>query len=111
MIHQLRIYQIEPTLKDAFDKRFKEHAWRIMKSYGFKVVAMWYSAFDGKTEFVYILQWPDEQTIQKQWAAFMADAEWEAIKRTSRGKYGEMVLGKVRDQALTSVNWFSDSSI
>lgn len=111
MIHQLRIYQIDPTLKDAFDSRFREHALRIMKSYDFKIVAMWYSEFEGKTEFVYILQWPDEEVMRKQWDAFMADAEWEEMKRVSREKYGEMVLSKMRDQVLIKVNWFDVSSI
>lgn len=91
MIHQLRIYQINPDLKAEFDERFHKHASRIMKSYGFDVKAMWYSEFEGKTEFVYILQWPDSATLQKQWDAFMADAEWKDIKRKSREEHGEMV--------------------
>jgi hypothetical protein len=111
MIHQLRIYQIEPKLKDAFDERFREHALRIMKSYDFEVVAMWYSNFDHKTEFVYILRWPDEEAMRKQWAAFMADTEWEEIKRISRDKYGEMVLSKERDQILEDVSWFNNGQM
>lgn len=106
MIHQLRIYKIDPTLKEVFDKRFNEHAYRIMKSYGFVIAAMWYSEYDGQLEFVYILEWSDETTLNKQWDAFMADTEWEAIKKKSREQYGEMVLGKVRDQILEDTTWF-----
>jgi hypothetical protein len=67
MIHQLRIYEIDKDLKAAFDKRFREHASRIMKSYEFIIVAMWYSEYAGKTEFVYILRWPDATTMRAQW--------------------------------------------
>lgn len=109
MIHQLRMYRIHPDLKAEFDIRFRDHASRIMKSYDFNIVAMWYSEYEGDTEFVYILQWPDEDTMRKQWAAFMADAEWEAIKKQSRKTYGEMVLAKVRDQVLTDTDWFSNA--
>jgi hypothetical protein len=106
MIHQLRIYRINPDLKTEFDARFRDHASRIMKSYNFHVVAMWYSEFEGSTEFVYILRWPDESTMREQWDAFMADIEWADIKKQSREAYGEMVLAKVRDQVLADTNWF-----
>ncbi len=106
MIHQLRIYQIKPDLKTAFDTRFRKYAVRIMQSYGFNIKAMWFSESEGKTEFVYILEWSDKATLEKQWAAFMADSEWEEIKRKSREQYGEMVLAKLRDQVLESTDWF-----
>lgn len=79
-----------------------------MRSHNFKIVAMWYSDFEDRTEFVYILEWLDEATMQKQWAAFMADGEWEAIKKQTREAYGEMVLAKVRDQVLNDTDWFSN---
>lgn len=106
MIHQLKIYQINPDLKTAFDTRFREHAVRIMQTYGFNIKAMWFSESEGKTDFVYILEWSDIATLEKQWAAFMTDSEWEEIKRKSREQYGEMVLAKLRDQVLESTHWF-----
>lgn len=107
-INQLRIYRINPTLKNEFDMRFRDHASRIMQRYGFEIVSMWYSETEEGLEFVYILQWPDLETKEKQWAAFMADEEWEAIKQESREQYGEMVLAKVRDQVLNETTWFQN---
>ncbi len=109
MVHQLRIYQINPELKTEFDTRFRKHAVRIMQSYGFDIKAMWYSKFEDRTEFVYILEWSDTKTLEKQWAAFMADKEWEDIKLKSREQHGEMVIAKVRDQILESTDWFSNN--
>ncbi len=109
MINQLRIYQIEPRLKAEFDARFKDHASRIMRSYGFNIIAMWYSETDEATEFVYILSWPDEETMRKQWKAFMSDAEWGDIKKKSRALHGEMVLKKVCDRTLNPTAWFNNS--
>jgi hypothetical protein len=90
-IHQLRIYHIEADNRDAFHDRFRDHAARIMKKYGFHVIAMWESAFDGRTEFVYLLEWPDVATMRRQWDAFMADEEWARIKRETGRVHGTFV--------------------
>ena len=59
VIHQLRIYEIFDSNKNAFHDRFREHAMRIMAKYDFKIVATWESKKDNRTEFVYLLEWPD----------------------------------------------------
>lgn len=71
---------------------------------------MWYSKTETKLEFVYILQWPDKDTMYKQWEEFMSDTEWETIKKESREKHGEMVLAKVRDQVLEPTTWFKQTT-
>lgn len=73
MIHQLRIYEIFEHNKAAFHDRFRDHAARIMRSYGFHIVGMWEARTARRTEFVYLLAWPDEVTKQAAWAKFMAD--------------------------------------
>lgn len=67
-----------------------------------------FRSFNDQLEFIYILEWPDETTMRKQWEAFMADAEWENIKQQSREQYSEMVLGKLKDQVLQDTGWFKD---
>jgi hypothetical protein len=62
MIHQLRINEIFEDRKDAFHARFRDHDARIMRRYGFHIVAMWEAKMDKRTEFVYLLEWPDERT-------------------------------------------------
>jgi hypothetical protein len=99
MIHQLRIYEIFDTNKIAFHARFRDHAARIMRKYDFQIVAMWETKFEHKTEFVYLLEWPDEATKTAQWAAFMADAEWAEIKRVTSAKHGVLV-GEIEDRVL-----------
>lgn len=110
MINQLRIYLVNPKLKTEFDTRFREHAMRIMKTYDFTFKAAWYSEHEDSLQFVYILEWPDAAKLEKQWASFMADEEWEDIKRKSREQYGEMVLAKIRDQVLESTDWFDNTT-
>lgn len=100
VIHQLRIYEIFENNKQAFHERFRDHAMRIMARYDFKIVAQWETTHDGRTEFVYLLQWPDEATLKDRWARFMADQEWAAIKKRTAAEHGKLV-GDIEDRVLT----------
>jgi hypothetical protein len=105
MIQQLRIYEIFEKNKAAFHTRFRDHAARIMQTrYGFRIVAMWETTFGDRTEFNYLLEWPDEAAKTAAWAAFMADAEWSEIKRVTHAEHGFMV-GKIEDRVLIPVDY------
>lgn len=102
MIHQLRIYEIYDHNKAAFHKRFRDHAMRIMRSYNFNILAMWESKTDKRTEFVYLLEWPDEKTMNQAWQEFKANEEWKRIKKETNAGYGDLV-GEIQDRALHPV--------
>ncbi|MBV6451718.1 MAG: hypothetical protein MHPDNHAH_02465 [Anaerolineales bacterium] len=99
MIHQLRIYEIFEHNKAAFHARFRDHAMRIMKKYGFEFVALWEARDEQKTEFVYILAWQDEATKNAAWENFRADEEWKEVKRVTSAQYGDLV-GAIEDRVL-----------
>jgi hypothetical protein len=103
MIHQLRIYEIFEANKVAFHARFRDHAARIMKRHAFDIVAMWETKAETRTEFVYLLRWPDEETETSAWAAFMADQEWADIKRATRDQ-GNLV-GRIEDRVLALTDY------
>ena len=62
------------------------------------IAAMWEAKTERRTEFVYLLRWPDEQTKIDAWAAFMADQEWEDIKRATRDR--DRLVGEIEDRLL-----------
>ena len=99
MVQQLRIYEIFEHNKAAFHARFRDHAARIMRRYGFSIVGMWEAAGAARTEFVYLLEWPDEAALAAAWAAFRADEEWQAIKRATSAAHGDLV-GAIEDRVL-----------
>ena len=107
MIHQLRIYEIFEQNKAAFHDRFRDHAARIMRTYSFNILAMWETETDQRTEFVYLLAWPDESTMRSAWAAFMADEEWKEIKRITSAQHGDLV-GDIEDRVLMSTSYSPD---
>jgi len=104
VIHQLRIYEIFEQNKAAFHKRFSKHALRIWQAYGFKLVAAWESQGEGRTEFLYLLAWPDEATMRSAWMKFKADEEWIEVKRVMAAQYGELV-GKIEEKVLTPTSY------
>lgn len=111
MIQQLRIYEIFEKNKTAFHARFRDHAARIMRTkYGFQIVAMWETKFADRTEFAYLLEWPDEAAKTSAWAAFMADAEWTEIKRVTHAEHGLMV-GQIEDRLLVPVDYSPSLSL
>ena len=78
---------------------------RIMQvRYGFRIVAMWETQFEARTEFVYLLEWSDEAAKTAAWAAFMSDAEWTEIKRVTSVEHGVLV-GAIEDRLLASVDY------
>ncbi|MFE0018121.1 NIPSNAP family protein [Mesorhizobium sp. NPDC059054] len=104
VIHQLRIYEIFEANKAAFHARFRDHAIRIMKKYGFDFIALWETQPQGRTEFVYLLRWPDEQTMTDAWARFMADSEWSEIKERTATESGSMV-GQITERVLRPTDY------
>lgn len=104
MIHQLRIYEIFEHSKQAFHERFRDHAARIMRTYGFEIVAMWEARGERRTEFVYLLAWPDEPTKTAAWTRFMADEEWKEVKRVTGARHGNLV-GAIEDRPLVLTDY------
>jgi hypothetical protein len=103
-VQQLRIYEIFDRNKAAFHARFRDHAQRIMKRHGFDILAMWETKQGDRTEFVYLLQWPDERTMKRSWDRFMADEEWSRIKKEWAAVHGQAV-GEIQDRTLKRTDY------
>jgi hypothetical protein len=99
VIHQIRIYEIFDNNKKAFHDRFRDHAMRIMAKYDFKIVATWESKKDNRTEFVYLLEWPNRETMADRWEKLLRDQEWIKIKKETGEMYGPLV-GEIQDRTL-----------
>ena len=104
MIQQLRIYEIFERNKAAFHARFRDHAAPIMRKYGFRILGMWEANGAERTEFIYILEWPDEAAKKAAWDAFMRDAEWAEIKRVTAAEHGSLV-GAIEDRVLHATDY------
>ena len=99
VIHQLRIYEIFDSNKKAFHDRFRDHAMRIMAKYDFKIIATWESKKENRTEFIYLLEWPDKETMTDRWKKFLQDQEWIRIKKET-GEVNGPLVGDIQDRTL-----------
>jgi NIPSNAP len=99
VIHQLRIYEIFDSNKKAFHDRFRDHAMRIMAKYDFKIVATWESTKDNRTDFIYLLEWPDKEAMTDRWEKFLRDPEWIKIKKET-GEINGPLVGEIQDRTL-----------
>lgn len=109
MIHQLRVYEIFEENKQAFRDRFEEHAIRIMESHGFTFLSLWEARSEERTEFVYLLEWPDEATMTETWSRFMADQEWKDIKKVTGAEHG-LLVGEIQEKVLRPTSYSSSRS-
>jgi NIPSNAP protein len=75
-----------------------------MRSYGFDIIATWESKMGQRTEFVYLLAWPDEETMRSAWTKFRADQEWIKIKQLTNAKHGDLV-GEIEDRTLIPTSY------
>ncbi len=104
MIYQLRIYEIFEHNKAAFHARFRDHAARIMRKYGFNILAIWETKTEIRTEFVYLLEWEDEESMRSAWDKFRADEEWKEIKLITSAQHGDLV-GEIQDRMLIPTDY------
>ncbi len=91
MINQLRIYEIFDDTKQAFLDRFRDHAARLMRQHGFRILAMWETRHNDNPVFAYLLSWKSEAEMAAGWERFMADEEWKEIKRRTAPATGSIV--------------------
>lgn len=81
-----------------------------MARYDFNIVAMWEARTEDRIEFVYLLEWPDEETMTKRWAEFMADQEWSDIKAETSRIHGRFV-GEIEDRTLLLTDYSPNKSL
>jgi len=103
-VHQLRVYDLEAGKTAIFHARFRDHAARIMRRHGFRILAMWDMPTPEGPRFAYLLEWPDDAAMKAGWASFMADVEWSAIKAETRKRHGP-IMGDIEDRTLRPTDY------
>ena len=97
MIHQLRPYQLTEEGKTEFEHRFRDHAARIMQRYGFNILGAWQGTGTDDSEFLYLLEWPDEAAMKSGWEGFLADEEWLSVRSSAK------LVNAIQDRYLSPV--------
>ena len=85
MIYEIREYTTVPGRMPALVARFNEHTLRLFKRHDMEVnfISLTAVGDNSNNELVYVLQFDDYGDMQRKWAAFQADPEWQRARSAS----------------------------
>ena len=84
-LFEMRTYITNEGKMPELHKRFREHTNKLFEKHGMTLVGYW-TPVDGEEAadtLVYILAYPDRESREKSWKAFMADPDWQAAYKAS----------------------------
>lgn len=90
MIYEYRVYEAMPGKLPALNARFREVTLRLFEKHGLKVVGFWETVVGTSNQLHYMLSFQNLGDRERAWAAFGADAEWQAARAESE-KDGPLV--------------------
>jgi hypothetical protein len=79
MIEELRHYVAAPGKRDELLARFKNDTMALFERHGIGVTAFW-TAHDEPDTLYYMCRFTDLAACKAAWKAFLADADWDAVK-------------------------------
>jgi hypothetical protein len=100
-VYELRLYHVHEGKMDALKVRFGDHTDAIFKKHNMKSFGYWSpeDAPDSQKLFIYILEHPNRQEAEKNWAAFPSRSGMEEGKgrirsqRATGGSYRSLLHG------------------
>ena len=99
MLYELRIYEAMPGKLPNLQARV-EKATKFFAKYSIATVGFWTTAVGpSSNELTYVLAYENMADRETKWNAFLADPEWQAVKRDSE-KDGP-IIANIRNQFLT----------
>lgn len=91
-VFEIRTYYTLPGRLEALHKRFREHTLRIFEKHGMTNVGYWVPQDSPGREntLIYVISHASREQAKKNWAAFLADPEWQKVAEESQ-KDGKIV--------------------
>lgn len=104
-LFEMRTYITNEGKMPELHKRFREHTNKLFEKHGMTLVGYWtpVDGEDAADTLVYILAYPDRESREKSWKAFMADPDWQAAYKASHAN-GPLVK-KVISRFLTPTDY------
>jgi hypothetical protein len=104
-LFEMRTYITNEGKMPELHKRFREHTNKLFEKHGMTLVGYWtpVEGDNAADTLVYILAYPDRESREKSWKAFMADPDWQAAYKASHAN-GPLVK-KVISQFLTPTDY------
>jgi len=104
-ILELRTYHAAPGKLDALLTRFSDHTCKLFTKHGMTNVGYWVPVENPGNLLIYLMAYPDKETRDASWKAFMEDPDWK--KAAADSEVGGKLVEKV-DQVFMTPTDFSE---
>lgn len=82
-LFELREYHAAPGKLDALHARFRDHTLRLHERHGITNVAFFTVADPADERLYVLLAYPDAAARRRSWESFVADPEWQRVRRAA----------------------------
>ncbi len=94
-VFELRVYHTAPGRLPALQSRFRDHTITIFNHHHMTSIGYWVPEDPSQKDntLIYIIAHPSREEAKKNWAAFVADPEWQKVAKASEadGKIVEKI--------------------
>ena len=104
-IYELRTYHAPEGKLDALLTRFRDHTCKLFAKHGMTNVGYWVPVENPDNLLIYLMAYPDKETRDASWKAFMSDPAWK--KAQSESEVDGRLVEKV-DQIFMTPTDFSE---
>jgi hypothetical protein len=89
-VYEMRIYYAPEGKLDDLHKRFRDHTVKLFEKHGMENIGYWTPIENPENKLIYVLRYPNRETREKSWKAFMSDPDWKAAHKASEAN-GKLV--------------------
>jgi hypothetical protein len=110
-IYELRTYHANEGKLDALLARFRGHTVKLFEKHGMTNVGYWVPVENSNNLLVYLMAYPDKESRDASWKAFMNDPDWK--KAAADSEVDGKLVGKVDSVIMTPTDFsggFNDLS-
>jgi len=104
-LFEMRTYTAPEGKIEALHARFRDHTNRLFQKHGMELIGYWtpIEGEEAKNTLIYILAYPDRESRDRSFQAFVADPEWKKAHAASE-KDGKLVA-KIESKFLTPTDY------
>jgi hypothetical protein len=85
-VFELRVYHALPGKLPALEARFRDKTSKILARHDLKVVGYWVAEEASDNSFIWIVADPSREEAKKNWAAMMADPEFQDVIKAEQAE-------------------------
>jgi hypothetical protein len=100
---EMRTYYSPPGRLDDLHARFRNHTMKLFEKHGMQNIGYWVPQENPDNKLIYVLAYPNREAREKSWKAFMADDEWQEVRKKTEAN--GPIVAKVEELFLTATDY------